>query len=146
MKAHSIRLLTNHFDETFAFYAETLGLDISWGKPGEVYASFKIAGQVAIALFDETLMNQALGNVTTKNTRNNDTAVIVLDVDDVDGFCDRLKSRGVTFVTEPHDMPGWGNRCAHIRDPEGNLIELSAALAMDQWDQDLKEAAEAYNQ
>jgi hypothetical protein len=39
-----------------------------------------------------------------------------------------LSGRGVQFVTEPHDQEAWVLRVAHLRDPEGNLIEINAPL------------------
>lgn len=46
-----------------------------------------------------------------------------LFVDDVEG-CARFYREAFGFVTEPHDRPEWVMRVAHLRDPEGNLIEL----------------------
>jgi lactoylglutathione lyase len=42
--------------------------------------------------------------------------------------CTKLKSKGVTFLTEPNDMPTWGIRVAHFRDTEGNLLEIYSEL------------------
>lgn len=47
-----------------------------------------------------------------------------LRVEDLDAFCDRLKTAGVDVTTEPEwNMPGVG-RFARVHDPEGNPVEL----------------------
>lgn len=37
---------------------------------------------------------------------------------------EEMKKKGVEFVTEPHDQDAWYLRVAHLRDPDGNLVEL----------------------
>lgn len=39
MKFSNIRLLVDDFDECFTFYKDILGLECSWGGPGDNYAS-----------------------------------------------------------------------------------------------------------
>jgi predicted enzyme related to lactoylglutathione lyase len=145
MKLQGIRLLVEKFDETFSFYADSLELEVTWGKPGESYASFKIGGQIGISIFTAELMDKAIGVPAIEVRRCADTAVIVIDTNELDVLYRKLTAKGVTFVTEPHDMPGWGNRCAHLRDPEGNLIELSTMLLEEKWEDELREAAKGYN-
>jgi lactoylglutathione lyase len=41
-----------------------------------------------------------------------------------DEVCARLKDKGVVFFNEPHDRKEWNARVAHLRDPDGNVIEL----------------------
>ena len=36
----------------------------------------------------------------------------------------RLVSKGVKFIAEPHDEP-WGGRQASFHDPDGNLLEIT---------------------
>ena len=37
--------------------------------------------------------------------------------------------KGINFINEPTDMPDWGMRVVHLRDPEENLIEFFTPLA-----------------
>jgi catechol-2,3-dioxygenase len=39
-------------------------------------------------------------------------------------------------------MPGWGIRCFHLQDPDGNLIEINQHLPEEQWDQALSDKKE----
>lgn len=140
-----IRLLVEKFDETFKFYSEVLGLEVAWGKPGDVYGSFRFGENISLAIFKAELMDKAVNHSFTHPRRNGDTAVLVINTNNLDTLFNDLKSQGVKFETEPHDMPGWGNRCAHLRDPEGNLIELSTALNESKWEEDLVQQAKEYN-
>jgi catechol 2,3-dioxygenase-like lactoylglutathione lyase family enzyme len=45
-------------------------------------------------------------------------------VDDVDDTVARLRDRGVTIVSEPHDVPSLALRVAFFADPWGNLFEV----------------------
>lgn len=52
--------------------------------------------------------------------------LISIDVDDVDAVLDRVERLGGTGAA-PNDMP-WGRRVAHIRDPDGNTVNLTQQL------------------
>lgn len=125
----NVRLLVTRFDETFAFYRDVLGLTPTWGKPGDNYASFAFPGGAQIALFRRSLMADAVGTAAQPATRREqDTAALVLTVDDVDALYARLKPTGIEFAGAPNDQPVWGIRAMHFRDPDGNLIEVFSPL------------------
>ncbi|MDU1892446.1 MAG: VOC family protein [Dysgonomonas sp.] len=140
MKLNGIRLLVNNFDECFKFYSEKMGLKVTWGELGGLYASFEISNGEGLSIFPSDLMAQAIGNDNLALPRESrEKVAIILDVENVDKSYEELSARGVTFVNKPMDMPGWGCRVVHLRDTEGNLIELCAALPIEQWDKDLQE-------
>lgn len=125
MKLNNIRLLVNNFDKCFSFYKDTLGLTVSWGNKGGVYASFDIGLQSGLGLFKADLMYSVIGESSASAQQNKtDKFAIVIEVDDVDECFETLKAKGVKFLAEPKDMPDWGIRVAHLRDPEQNLIEI----------------------
>jgi catechol 2,3-dioxygenase-like lactoylglutathione lyase family enzyme len=50
---------------------------------------------------------------------------LVLGIDDLEGYCDELLSRGVEFERQLQEQP-WGDE-AVIRDPDGNMLVLQQA-------------------
>jgi catechol 2,3-dioxygenase-like lactoylglutathione lyase family enzyme len=52
-----------------------------------------------------------------------------LNVDSVEATVEKLRSRGVTVVTEPFVLPAISRKLAFFCDPFGNLIELAEVLA-----------------
>jgi len=49
-------------------------------------------------------------------------------VDDVDAVFEDARASGAPIVGEPKDEP-WGERVAHLRDPDGNLVHLGAIIS-----------------
>ncbi|MEL7237695.1 MAG: VOC family protein, partial [Planctomycetota bacterium] len=47
--------------------------------------------------------------------------------DDVDAAAEQIRAAGVE-VKGPVNQPVWSMRVAHLRDPDGHLIELGADL------------------
>lgn len=129
MKFDNMRLLVSRFDETYAFYRDVLGLRPTFGKPGENYASFAFPGGGEIAIFRRSIMADAVGAGMRPPTRHEqDTAAVILSVDDIDPLYAALKTRGVEFVSAPSNHDAWGIRAMHFRDPDGNLIEVFSPL------------------
>jgi catechol 2,3-dioxygenase-like lactoylglutathione lyase family enzyme len=144
MKLTNTRLITERFDETYDFYAQGLGLQVTWGQKGDVYVSFRVGGDVELALFEAKLMDEHIGHATEDRKKVHDKMMLVFTVDDLDREYRRLKEQGIPCLNEPHDVTNWGIRCLHLRDPEGNLIELNQELPKEQWSKDLLGDAEKY--
>ena len=115
MKLSQVRLLVDDFPGCFRFLRDALGLACSFGAEDEDYASFS-AGEGTIALFRRG--GQA-GVVPLRAP--GDSALVVLEVEDVDAEAARL---GDLVVEGPVSQPEWGGRVAYLRDPDGNLFEL----------------------
>lgn len=131
MQFSQVRLLVNNFDACFRFYRNVLGLEVGFGKEGDVYADFRTTDNTSLALFGRADMAAAIGgSAPTATAAQVDTALIVFGVDNVDATVEQLKARNIEFVTNPTDRPEWGMRTAHLRDPDGNLVELFHSLAM----------------
>ena len=129
MQFNNIRLLVNDFDTCFAFYNDILGLECTWGKPGENFASFNIGAPSVLGIFKAELMSMAINQTgAVKNEILQDKMAIVITVDNVDDSYKTLQKKGVCFITEPKDMTAWGIRVVHFRDTENNLVELFSAL------------------
>ncbi len=53
--------------------------------------------------------------------------ILSAEVDDVDALLPIVESAGGTAPSPPHDMP-WGQRVAHVHDPDGNMLNLTRWL------------------
>lgn len=130
MRVAEVRLLVNDVTACFAFYRDVMGFPVTAGDGTDVYAAFDVSG-TAVALFSRELQAAAIGTLNTNDvTGGLDRAALVLEVGNVDAAMRDLSDRGATFVAGPTDQPGWGGRVAHLRDPDGTLIELYQQIAM----------------
>jgi catechol 2,3-dioxygenase-like lactoylglutathione lyase family enzyme len=128
-KLEQVRLLVTKFDETFLFYRDVVGLKATWGDVGQNYAALVFPDGAQIGLFKRAMMADAVGAAGMPATRREqDTAALVIAVDDIDATYQRLQARGVRFVAAPQSREAWGIRAAHFRDPDGNLIEVFSPL------------------
>jgi catechol 2,3-dioxygenase-like lactoylglutathione lyase family enzyme len=146
MKLTHVRLLVENFDECFRFYRDVMGFRVQWGAEGSGYADFRAPrGGAMIALMDRHGMPAALGEVgPCPPGAHGDHGMLIFDAADLDSTVAALKARGAQFVAELTDRPDWGIRTAHLRDPEGNLIELNSPLPREQWADELADEAQRY--
>ena len=129
MRVTHIRLLVDDYAGMFRFYSEVMGFPVRLEAPPQnpAYAEFETEPAV-LSIYDRGLMNDVLGGGVMAGA--GDGSLIAIEVDDVEAEASRLTGLGVEMVTEPHDQEAWVMRVAHLRDPEGNLIELNRPLEM----------------
>jgi len=53
--------------------------------------------------------------------------LISVAVDEVDRLLDRVEPLGGRVLGPPTDMP-WGQRVVHIKDPDGNAVNLTQEI------------------
>ena len=70
-----------------------------------------------------------LGLVAQANAPAGTAGRILLSiaVEDVDGLLERVAALGGTVKGQPNDM-SWGQRVAHIADPDGNAVNLTQPI------------------
>ena len=109
MKFSNVRLLVKDFAKCFRFYTEQLGLEPAWGDENSGYANFKVAdGIEGFALFVSDWMAPSVGNTDKQQpVAMREKSMISFSVDNVDDTFASLKAKGVTFISEPTDMPDW---------------------------------------
>ena len=131
MRFSNVRLLVKDYKKCFRFYAEMLGLEPAWGDEEGCYASFKVAeGIEGFALFVSDFMAPAVGNAEkAQPTDCREKSMVSFEVENVDETYQTFIEKGVEFINQPTDMPDWGMRVVHLRDPEENLIEFFTPLA-----------------
>lgn len=141
MRLYSLRLLVEDFDACFRFYRDLIGLELVWGEEGGRYADFKAGDGTLVALFRRDLMAEALGTTDLPTSAPaQDRSLLVFQADNLDDTIARLRGQGAAFVTDARDHPEWGIRTAHLRDPDGNLIELYTPLPRTEWTPELRAA------
>lgn len=141
MALSQIRLMVTDFDACFRFYRNVIGLHVLWGEERAQYAGFRIGEGASLTLFrSQTVAGAA------ETGSGQDTVVLIFSVEDLEGSVEQLQRRGAQFVTAPADYPEWGVRAAQLRDPAGNLLELSSPLPVSRWSETLREAAQRYEQ
>ncbi len=127
MKLTHVRLLVEDTARCLAFYRDALGLEVTLEAGDGIYYELA-AGDVLLALYRRDLMGQMMGAELPPPARS-DAVAFTFQVHDVDRTAEQLRERGVELVTEPMDYDVAFLRLAHLRDPEGNLIEINAPLS-----------------
>ncbi|WP_316528872.1 VOC family protein [Kitasatospora brasiliensis] len=127
------RLLASRFAECFGFYRAVLppltGAVLVKGAPEGPYANWDVAGQAVLVLYDRSAMAATLGTTELPVTAPaQDATMLVFRVADVDAALVLCLRHGGTPAAPATDRPEWGPnlRTAHLRDPDGHLIELQS--------------------
>jgi predicted enzyme related to lactoylglutathione lyase len=102
-----------------AFYETVLGAEQTLRVPEEgpeFYVELRIGATT-------------LGLVQRDDTQIGAPVRIILsaDVPDVDVLLATVEAAGGTVPGQPNDMP-WGQRVAHVLDPDGNMLNLTSRL------------------
>ncbi|MEU6442672.1 VOC family protein [Streptomyces sp. NPDC047046] len=113
-------ILTAHRDVLLGFYTHLLGAEEIFRVPAEGPAFY-----LGLRIGDTDL-----GLVAKENPGTGAAPRILLSigVDDVDETLTRVEALGGTVRSSPSDMP-WGQRVAHIQDPDGNAVNLTQPIA-----------------
>lgn len=127
------RLLVRDFDTAAAFWTaalrDLLGVEPARLRPEDGYANWDLDGTAVLALFSRGAVARAVGaEALPEDVPAQDTAMLVLRVPDTDAAALALAAHGALLVAAPQDRPEWapGLRTAHLRDVEGNLVELQS--------------------
>lgn len=128
MELAQVRLLVSDFSACYRFYGEVLGLKPQSGAADGPYEKFSPAvGSAGIALQDRSMMAEVLGELG--GTAAGHRSLVVLRVDGLDAYCEEITMRGATVLRGPVPMTD-RMRVAHLKDPEGNLVELQEWLLL----------------
>ena len=128
MELAQVRLLVSDFAACYRFYADVLGLKPQLGASHGPYEKFSPAtGSAGIALQDRAMMAEVLGELGEEATGHR--SLVVLRVDDLEAYCAQITGRGATLLHAPAAMTD-RMRVAHLKDPEGNLVELQQWLLL----------------
>jgi predicted enzyme related to lactoylglutathione lyase len=128
------RLLVDRFADSFVFYdavlPELFGARLMKGSAAGPYANWDVDEQGILVLFDRAALAAVVGSADLPSAApvTQDRVMFVCRAADVDAGQALCLRHGGTLVAGAADRPEWGPglRAAHLRDPEGNLIELQS--------------------
>ncbi|MFJ3955537.1 VOC family protein [Streptomyces libani] len=110
----------------YRFYRDTLGLTPQFAAPDGPYAKFTCDdGTAGLALQERAQMARVLGEPAA--APDGYRSLIALRVDDLDASCKGLTGRGAVLAHGPAPMTD-RMRVAHLKDPDGHLVELQEWL------------------
>ncbi len=122
------RLLVRDFAGCYRFYRDVVGLEAVFGTEHDTYADFR-TGATGISLFDAAEMAATIGTADLPPAAPaRDAVCLVFGVADVDQAWEAMTAARGRGVVGPTDHPDWGIRTAHLRDPDGRLLEINSPL------------------
>ena len=112
-------IVSADLDRLLAFYTELLGARelMRFPEDGPVF-------YVGLALGDSELGLSSDASVVAGEPGR---MLLSIEVDDVDALLPKVAALGGTATSDANDMP-WGQRVAHIKDPDGNVVNLTQQL------------------
>jgi predicted enzyme related to lactoylglutathione lyase len=112
-------IVTNDIGRLLAFYNSLLGARelMRFPEDGPVF-------YIGLALGDSELGLSSNSEVTPGDPGR---MLLSIEVPDVDALLPRVEGLGGSATSGANDMP-WGQRVAHIRDPDGNVVNLTQQL------------------
>lgn len=86
----------------------------------------RFPGQGPVFFIGLRIGDSEIGLVSEADTDVSAPARILLSIEvgDVDARLPRVEPAGGRLLGHPNDMP-WGQRVAHVHDPDGNLVNLT---------------------
>ena len=112
-------IVTADLDRLLAFYTDLLGAQEVMRFPADGPVFY-----VGLALGDSELGLSSDASVVPGDPGR---MLLSIDVPDVDALLPRVPELGGTGGEGANDMP-WGQRVAHIKDPDGNVVNLTQTL------------------
>ena len=111
---------TPDVERQLAFYERVLGAVQNSRYPTDGRAFFVglTIGDSEVGLVDEA------GADLSGPTR----ILLSVEVQDVDALLEVVEAGGGRVLGQPTDMP-WGQRVAHVHDPDGNMVNLTQTLS-----------------
>ena len=130
LRGVGVRVLVDDVPPMYDFYTGIIGFKVIYGDRDSSFVAFSEADgdKLAFSIFAKTGMQDYKGYTPLAGNGKADQVVYCTGVDDIDGYYQELKGKGVNLVGEPQSIAKWEMRCFYFRDPEGNLFEVSGPI------------------
>jgi predicted enzyme related to lactoylglutathione lyase len=111
-------IVTPNLESVQAFYEQVLGATEAFRYPeeGKVFYKTLVIGDAELGLVAEEADVSAPPRIT-----------LSIGVADVDALLPLVEAAGGRVLGPSNDMP-WGQRVAHVFDPDGNPVNLTQAI------------------
>jgi predicted enzyme related to lactoylglutathione lyase len=112
-------IVSNDLDRLVAFYTELLGAAELMRFPDDgptFYVGLRLGDSELGISADESVVPGTPGRM-----------LLSIEVPDVDALLPTVEKLGGEATSGANDMP-WGQRVAHIKDPDGNVVNLTQQL------------------
>jgi len=126
---HTIDIVVADMAAALRFY-RTLGLAAPDGAEGEDQVQIATPGGATVGLLTEAMMRQAYPHWTTPVGQRVTFACRCDSPDELDATYAKVVAAGYEGRAAPWDA-FWGQRYAMLADPDGNRVDLFAAIAED---------------
>jgi predicted enzyme related to lactoylglutathione lyase len=112
-------IVTNDIERLHAFYTSLLGAEQILRYPEEGAPFY-----IGLKLDDAELGLSSDASVVPGDPGR---MLLSIEIPDVDALLPKVEGLGGTATSGANDMP-WGQRVAHIKDPDGNVVNLTQTL------------------
>jgi uncharacterized glyoxalase superfamily protein PhnB len=140
IKISTVQLWVHDQEVALKYWTEKVGMEVRqdvslpdlnfrWltvGPPGQDDVSI-----VLMAVPGEPVMDEATKKQVIDLTAKGFAGTVFLTTEDCQATYEKMKSRGVEFTEEPHQMP-YGIDCG-FRDPSGNSVRLTQLADVSEW-------------
>jgi lactoylglutathione lyase len=119
-----LELFVTDMQKSIDFYTNVLGFERMKGEPDYVPVR---SGQVLIALGPAAgLPKKHHFNPEVQNSRRGLGVEIVLEVDDVKSFFEKVKATGYKGILTPLQKRSWGATDFRVADPDGYYLRITS--------------------
>lgn len=119
------RLFVDNYETCLEFYRDLLGLKVTFISKIDRYAELT-NGKTKLTLMCNGKISEYFGSqIQVSFGQKSDAIALCFQVQNVDEACEYLEQNQIKIVSKPWSFLDWGIKIALVRDPEGNLIELT---------------------
>ncbi len=124
---HTIDIVVADMGKALGFY-RTLGLDAPTGQDDEVQVQIQTPGGATLGLVTEAVVRENNPHWVTPVGQRVTFSCRCDSPDELDAAYARMTKAGYVGLKEPWDA-FWGQRYCFLQDPDGNRVDLFAAIA-----------------